>query len=148
MVIRNVLRTLGRYALELLALVVLGVALLFLGLVFIAPASAAGPNANLTWTLPTTYTDDSPLPAADIREVLIEWRRTAAGPLVGSVRVAGAVSAHTVPGLACGDFSFAVIVVTTATARYPNTQADPSAPAAYATGVACRPKPATGLGAS
>jgi hypothetical protein len=146
----NVLRTLGRYALEVLALLVFLVAVAILGAAMFAPrALAAGTNANLTWTNPSTYTDESPLPASEIREILIEWRRTAAGPVVGSVRVAGAPQSHTVPGLACGDFVFTVSVVTTASARYPSTTSDPSSPpSAYATGIACRPKAATGVTAN
>jgi hypothetical protein len=144
MKILNVLQTLGRYALELVSLLIVLAVAVFLFMVMVSPAEAAGTTARLTWTLPTQRIDNSPLPASSIREVVVSWRRTAAGPEVGNVRLAGAVSSADVPGLVCGDFVFTVLVVDQG-----SLESDPSSPpAAYATGIACRPKAATGVTAT
>lgn len=144
------LKTAGRWALELLALIAIGIVVAFMLTVAFAPSAlAAGTTANLSWTLPSTWSDGSTLSVSDLKETLIEWRRTAAGPVVGSVRVTAPASSVSVPGLACGDFVFTASAVAKSTALYPNSQsASSSPPAAYATGVECRPNPPTGLTAS
>ncbi len=141
MKILNVLQTLGRYALELLGVLFVIAVLAFLVLAMVAPANAAGTTANVSWTLPATYIDDSALPASDILETVVEWRRTAGGPVVGTVRVATPATSTAVPGLACGDFVFTAWVVTKASAKYPSATGQAyTPPVAYATGVACVPK--------
>ncbi len=142
------LRALGAMVLNLLALAAFLAAAAFLVLAIVQPAYAAGTVGHVTWVNPTEYTDGSPLAASELKETVIEWRRTAAGPLVGSVRVPAPASSADVPGLACGDFVFVGYSVTRSTATYPNAQGPASAPpVVYATGIACTPK-AISLGVS
>lgn len=116
-------------------------------LLFSSVSMAAGTTAQVTWTMPTTYVDNSALPVSDILETVVEWRRTVGGPVEGSVRVAAPAVATTVP-VACGDALFTAYVITKSTARFPSAVGLPSSPpVAYATGVACVPK-APGLSVS
>src|SRR5262245_4445864 len=100
--ILNIFHAVRRWLFELAAFFVLVLAFGFLALV-IHPsiAVAAGTTAQLSWVMPTSYTDETPLPAADIAETVIEWRRTAAGPVLGTVRVPAPATVTTVPGLTC-----------------------------------------------
>ncbi len=142
--ILNILKSAGRYALELLAVVVILLSAAFLVLALIAPANAAGTTANLSWVHPTTRIDESPLPVAQIRETLIEWRRTAAGPLIGSLRVPAPATTASVPGLVCGDFVFVAYTVAVDAAQSGGS----TPPTNYATAIVCVPKAPTGLSAN
>lgn len=109
------------------------------------PAHAAGTTANVSWTAPTQYTDNSALPATDIDHYTITWAPATgqSGPS-GSLNVAGNLTSTTVP-VACGNTSFTVSVTTSATAKYPNATSAPSNLVPYATGVTCGPKAVTGV---
>jgi len=103
---------------------------------------AAGPSATLVFTLASQYVDASPLPVADIKETLIEWRKPGQTALVGSAHVAAPAVQTTVAGLTCGDFDFVAYTVLKAG---PNS--DATAPVRYQTGVVCKPNPPGGLAA-
>lgn len=105
--------------------------LLLLGLVLTAEVWAAGTTATVSWTAPTSYIDNTPLPATDIASYTVLWTG-------GSKTVTGLSTTVPVP---CGSQTFTVIVTTTATAKYPSSTSDPSAPITYASGVTCRPNP-------
>lgn len=109
-------------------------------------AFAAGTVANLRWVHPTANIDNSPLAVADILETVIEYRRPGAAltsPAIGVIRVAAPAVTASVPGLACGDYSFVAFTVARA---QPGTRSDPSTPpTSYATEIVCRPNPPTGL---
>lgn len=96
---------------------------------------AAGTTANLSWVLPSTYTDGSPLAATDIKDIIVEWRRTPLGNVVGTVRVPAPATSVNVPGLVCGNYVFVAYVTTI------DAQSDASNNAPYATGVKCKPNP-------
>ena len=112
-------------------------------------ALAAGTTANLSWTNPTQYVDNTALPASDIASVTITWAPASgqSGPS-GTLTVASIAGvppvASTVP-VPCGNTTFTVAVTTSATAHYPNLTSTPSNAVPYATGVECGPKAATGL---
>jgi hypothetical protein len=108
---------------------------LILALLLSPVVFAAGTTANLSWTLPTTYTDGSPLAVADLREIIVEWRRTPLGNVIGSVRVPAPATSVNVPGLVCGNYIFVAYVTTV------DAQSDASNNAPYATGVKCKPNP-------
>lgn len=121
--------------------------LLFLAIIlfFIAGlARAAGSTATVSFIYPIAYTDGSPLPIGDIKEATITWSRPSGAPL-GSVKLTAPANSTAITGLACGDFSFTVSVTTKSTALYANTTSDGSNPVPYATGVVCKPNPATGV---
>lgn len=115
-------------------------------LIALQVAIAAGTVANLRWIHPTANIDNSPLAVADILETVIEYRRPGAAltsPAIGVIRVPAPAVSTSVPGLACGDYSFVAFTVARA---QPGTRSDPSAPpTAYATEIVCRPNPPTGL---
>lgn len=69
-------------------------------LLFVAlPASAA----NITWTNPTTYSDGSPLVAADIASTTIEYSNGQTfGTVAGQVVVTGASTTGVAPDPAAG----------------------------------------------
>jgi hypothetical protein len=135
----KILRFLG----NAVALIVMAAVAVFLLLVIFAPAAnAAGTVAQLSWTHPTMRIDDTPLALSEIRETLIEWRRTAGGPIVGTLRVAAPANTASAPGLVCGDFVFSA-----ATIANNGDSSAPTAPVAYTTEIRCVPKSPTGLGA-
>lgn len=113
----------------------------------VGSAHAVGTSATLTWTLPTAYTDGTALPASQIASTVISWTRPTASIATGSVVVDAPGVTVVVPGLVCGDFKFTAHVLTTASATYPSAASAEasSTPATYATGVACKPNPPTGL---
>lgn len=47
--------------------------LLFLAIVLLAPlpAGAAGSGARISWTLPATYSDGTPIPPEDVRKIVV-----------------------------------------------------------------------------
>lgn len=111
------------------------------------PALAAGTTANLTWTPPVQYTDNSPIAAGELDHYTITWTPTTnAGPS-GSITVAGNLASTQVP-VPCGGVNFTITVTTSATAKYPNATSGPAGPVPYVTGVTCGPKVVTGLAAS
>lgn len=106
---------------------------------------AAGTSAKLSWVAPTTYTDSTTLPVADIASYTITWGPTgvASGP-AGSTTVPAGTLATTI-NVPCGSTAFTVAVTTTASAKYPGTTSAPTSPVPYASGVSCAPNPPTGL---
>lgn len=119
------------------------IALAVLGL-HAAPAEAAGTSSTVSWTLPTTFEDNSPIPAGELKETIIQWRRPGNATVVGSVHVAAPAVSTVVQGLTCGNFEFTGIAVV----KTNNVTSSETAPVAYATGIQCRPNPPGGLGAS
>lgn len=73
------------------------------------PACAG--DAVLNWTPPTTYTDGTPLPAAEIKNYRIAYGQTAGGPYGTSVTVAGTATTTTVANLAKGTWYFVAYTV-------------------------------------
>lgn len=101
---------------------------------------AAGATAKCFWSVPTLYTDGSPLPASDIDHYTLTWAPVSGqtGP-AGSLNIpAGTLSAPVT--VACGSTSFNVSVTTTATAKYPNVTSAPAGPVPFASGVSCAPQ--------
>lgn len=108
-----------------------------LALLALMPAltNAAGTTATVSWNHPTTRIDGVAIALTDIKETVVTWRRTSAGPNVGQVTVAGPAATIQVPGLVCGDFVFfAQTMLKTAGATI---SAESAPPAPYATGVNC-----------
>lgn len=105
-------------------------------------AFGAGQNATLSFTMPTQYMDGSALPLADIAKVVVYWEG-------GSKEFPGNPTKVTV-WVPCGNRSFTVAVVTSATAKYPNAVGAKSSPAvSYSSGVSCGvPKAPTGASVS
>lgn len=99
-------------------------------------AVGAGSTANLSWVWPTTYIDGTTIPTTDLKEILIEWRRTASGAVVGSTRVSYPSTTAQVPGLVCGDYVFNGYAVLQS-----GDQSAKSNNATYATGIKCSPNP-------
>lgn len=110
---------------------------LLIACAFLGVAEAAGPTANITWSAPTQYVDNSPLPASDIAYYTILWDSNS--------QKVNAPALTAVVNVPCGSTNFTVTITTSATAKYPNTTSDPTTPVPYATGVTCRPKPVTGV---
>lgn len=106
-----------------------------------ALALAAGTTANLSWTAPTQYTDNTSIAAGELDHYTIAWAPQAGktGP-TGSLTVAGTLTSATVP-VACGDVTFTLTVTTSATAKYPNATSGPAGPVPYVSGVSCAPNP-------
>lgn len=121
--------------------------LIALTALFAGPVLAAGTTANLSWTISQadmTYLDGTPYAAADIKEFEVSWNpNPPATPLI----VAGNLRATTIPVL-CGGRVFSVRIVMSATAKYPNSKAEPKLSNDYDSGVACVPKPVSGVSAS
>lgn len=108
-------------------------------------AHAAGDVAHLTWTLPSEYTDDTPLPAQDLATVTVSWfRATDPSKIVGSKSYPAAQLSADIAGMKCGDWQFVALITTTSTAKQPNATSAPAGPVTYPTGIACVPK-AVGL---
>jgi len=101
-------------------------------------ARAAAPSAIVTWSAPTTYTDNSPIGAGEIKSYTVEWRRTAGGAVAGSVNVSAPALTATVP-VACGTYVFDVIATAGA------VSGAPSASVSFDSGIGCTPNPPTGL---
>lgn len=116
-----------------------------LALAAVAVSFAAGTSAKLSWIAPTTYSDNTPLPVADISSYTITWGPTGvvSGP-AGSTTVPAGTLATSV-SVPCGSTAFTIAVTTTATAKYPNTTSGPTSPVPYASGVSCAPNPPSGL---
>lgn len=117
------------------------IAALALALVAALPAQAAGTSATVSWVLPTTYVDGSPLAASDIKEILIQWRRPGVPAVAGSIRAPAPGTSIVVNGLVCGNFTFTAQTVMVLGA----TTSDETAPSPYATGVSCKPNPPSGV---
>lgn len=113
---------------------------LIAALAFWGFAFAEGPIARVSWTNPTAYIDGSPLPVADLKEIVVSWGRSATGPFnLGSVTVTSPATSVDIPGMVCGDYHF----VAKATVKTNETSANSNA-AVYATGVSCKtPNPPT-----
>lgn len=117
-------------------------------LLFSAIALPAGTTATVSFPPVTEYTDNTPMPAADVLKYTVKW-------LGGFVDVTSPVMCPTgglicvpVP-VPCGDRAFTVTVTTKASAKYSSaTAADSAPPAAYASGVTCGPKAVVGVSAS
>jgi hypothetical protein len=105
-------------------------------------AHAEGDVAHVVVTLPTLYTDESPLPLADLLEVHIQWFRPNALVPSGERILTPTQLMVDIAGMKCGDFIFRGFARTTATAKYPNTgDLNPTSTSApYATEVTCSPK--------
>ena len=100
-------------------------------------AQAVAPSAVVSWSPPTTYTDNSELPASAIKSYTVEWRRTAGGPLVGSQTVAAPNTTATIP-VACGVYVFDVTVTVDLTSAA-------SSGVNFDSQVKCTPNPPSGL---
>ncbi|SRR5579871_201968 len=128
----------------------------FLAVAIAVPlAHAAGTTATLNWTNPTTYNDCTSPPTGctaiatgDIAGYTISWSRTSGGATVGSLSLTSGVATTANVPVACGTVFFTIVVNSSATAVYPNTPSNPTNPVSYATGVTCKPNPATGVTAT
>jgi hypothetical protein len=129
-----------RHAFKILAITVIAL----VAMCVVQAAQAAGPSATLTWSHPVAYTDGSALPASEIKETVLTWRRPNSTAIVGTVRVAAPATSRVVSGLACGNFNFTAQTIV----RANDIQSDESSAVLYATGVQCAPNPPTGLVAS
>jgi hypothetical protein len=109
---------------------------------FVTALAAA---ANLSWTVPTTYTDGEALPASQIAFYTINYAPATgqAGP-AGTLKVSPPATTATVPVL-CGSTSFTISVTTTASATYPNASSAQSSAVPYVTSITCTPNTPTGL---
>lgn len=110
---------------------------IFLGLLltaYCALASAVGTTANLSWTVPSTYTSGQAMPTTDISFYTINWT----GAFPGTLKVNAPAITANVP-VPCGSVTFTITVTTTATALYPNTTSAASNSVPYASGVTCVP---------
>lgn len=128
--------------------VLIGIVALVIILIFTAgirTAHSAGTSATVSFTHPTTYVDGSPLAVADIASVLITWRRTAGGPVVGTVSVIAPATSTIVPGLVCGNYLFTGQTVMKVNA---STSDETTPPTPYSTGITCKANPPAGLQAS
>jgi hypothetical protein len=123
--------------LSVLALILLGAVTVTFG---------AGTTANLTWTLPTKYTNGTTLPATDLAYTTISWTPQAGNSpgLTGSVKVT-APATTTVVSVPCSSVNFFASVTTTSGATYPNATSTNAGPVPYATGIVCTANPPTGL---
>lgn len=107
----------------------------------VTDARAAGTIARISWTPPTTYIDGRALPAADLKEYVVLWSRSASGPFTSQVVVTAPATTVDVPGMVCGSFHF-VVRATVVT----NVTSDNSAAVVYATNVSCNtPNPPTAV---
>lgn len=79
---------------------------LFCTLLACTPLAAVAGDAVLNWTPPTTYTDGTPLPAAEITSYRISYGQTAGGPYGTTVTVAGTATTTTITNLAKGTWYF------------------------------------------
>lgn len=108
-------------------------------------AYAAGTTATVSWTAPTAFTDNTPIPAGTITGYRVDAKpKNYAGAPI-SKTTAGTGTSTTIAGLICGNFDLTVVALTA------STESDPSSPPVnYATGVTCsnKPNPPTGVTAN
>ncbi len=112
---------------------------LSLGVVWGATAPAPiPPSAVLSWTAPTTYSDTTPLPVAQIDHYTVSWSRISGGAVLGSLTVNGLTAS--VP-VVCGVMYFSVTATSTTSAVYPSATSLPAGPVSFDSGVPCTPTP-------
>lgn len=104
-----------------------------------AATAFAGTSTTITWTPPTTYTDNTPMPAADLKNYTVTWTRPSSTAVVGTLNVAAPASGAVVNTLVCGKYNFTVSVTTTAAAAYPNATSAASNASTFDTGINCLP---------
>lgn len=79
---------------------------------FFAGAVHAG-DALLSWTLPTTYEDGTPLPVSEISGTVIYYGTTAGGPYPNTVVIGAPATTATVPNLTKGNWYFVATCIAT-----------------------------------
>lgn len=90
---------------------------LALALLALLPLSALAGTANVNWTLPTTYSDSTPLPVADLASTTVEYGSCAGaafGTKAGQVVATAPAATASVLNLNPGTYCFRAFVTTTA----------------------------------
>ena len=89
----------------------LGLGLLAMAFGFLTRAEAA--DATLSWSLPTEYTDGSPIGPGELRETVAVWKLCASSDAPASTTFAYPAKTGTVSGLTPGEWCFRVAAVST-----------------------------------
>ncbi|MDE2097473.1 MAG: hypothetical protein KGL39_09530 [Patescibacteria group bacterium] len=95
-------------------------------------ALAAGQSANVSWTIPTTYTDGTSMPVSALQGYIVFWQSASAGAPSGEQMVAGGATNAVVIHINCGIVNFTLVSVTTTGAM-----SAPSNVVNYNTGLQC-----------
>lgn len=81
------------------------------GLLFAGVVHAG--DAALSWTLPTTYEDGTPLPVSEILGTVVYYGTTPGGPYPNTVTVAAPATTATITNLAKGNWYFVATCIAT-----------------------------------